>query len=364
MSEQKGLVEDFHHCELWVGNARQAAHYYCTSLGFEAVAYSGLETGSRDRVSYVLRQGSVHLVVTSPLAEGGEIGAHIDRHGDGVKDVAFLVDDAEALWKQALERGAESAAEPAELRDEGGTAVVAAVRTFGDTVHSLVQRNGYEGPFLPGFGECPVRFPGRSVGLERIDHAVGNQGDGQMQPVCDFYERVFGWHRFWTVDDKDISTEYSSLRSIVMASQNERVKMPINEPAEGRRKSQIQEFVDYYGGGGIQHLALTTSDIVGTVYALRDNGVAFLPTPASYYEGLAQRVGDISEEVARLAELGILVDADEGGYMLQIFTQPLQDRPTLFFEVIQRKGSESFGKGNFKALFESIEREQERRGNL
>ena len=333
-------------------------------MGFQPVAYRGLETGTRDRVSYVLNQDRINLVITSPLEKNTEIGKHIDRHGDGVKDVAFRVNDAEAAWKTSLERGAKSAMEPNEIKDDDGEAVVSAIETFGDTIHTFVERNNYIGSFLPGFESNDLGLKVDSAGLVHIDHVVGNQPDGDMQSICDFYEKVFGWHRFWSVDDKDINTEYSALRSIVMANDNEVVKMPINEPADGLKKSQIQEFIDYYETGGVQHLAMSTRDIISTVSMMRENGVDFLPTPRTYYDNLTDRVGPIEEDVETLADLGILVDVDENGYMLQIFTQPLQDRPTLFFEVIQRKGSNSFGKGNFRALFESIEREQERRGNL
>ena len=333
-------------------------------MGFQPVAYRGLETGTRDRVSYVLNQDRINLVITSPLKKNTEIGKHIDRHGDGVKDVAFRVNDAEAAWKTSLERGAKSAMEPNEIKDDDGEAVVSAIETFGDTIHTFVERNNYIGSFLPGFEFNDFGLKVDSTGLVHIDHVVGNQPDGDMQSICDFYEKVFGWHRFWSVDDKDINTEYSALRSIVMANDNEVVKMPINEPADGLKKSQIQEFIDYYETGGVQHLAMSTRDIISTVSMMRENGVDFLPTPRTYYDNLTDRVGPIEEDVETLADLGILVDVDKNGYMLQIFTQPLQDRPTLFFEVIQRKGSNSFGKGNFRALFESIEREQERRGNL
>ena len=333
-------------------------------MGFQPVAYRGLETGTRDRVSYVLNQDRINLVITSPLEKNTEIGKHIDRHGDGVKDVAFRVNDAEAAWKTSLERGAKSAMEPNEIKDDDGEAVVSAIETFGDTIHTFVERNNYIGSFLPGFESNDFGLKVDSTGLVHIDHVVGNQPDGDMQSICDFYEKVFGWHRFWSVDDKDINTEYSALRSIVMANDNEVVKMPINEPADGLKKSQIQEFIDYYETGGVQHLAMSTRDIISTVSMMRENGVDFLPTPRTYYDNLTDRVGPIEEDVETLADLGILVDVDKNGYMLQIFTQPLQDRPTLFFEVIQRKGSNSFGKGNFRALFESIEREQERRGNL
>jgi len=364
MNETPYSIKGFDHCELYVGNAKQTAYYYNKTMGFETVAYRGLETGCRDKVSYVLNQDHIFLVVTSPLEKNTEIGHHIDRHGDGIKDVAFTVDNAEEAWKSSLDRGAKSAMEPTEINDDNGDAIISSIHTFGDTIHTFIQRNNYNGPFLPGYQGHQSKLDSELIGLVHIDHIVGNQPDGEMQTICDFYEKVFGWHRFWTVDDKDITTEYSSLRSIVMANENEIVKMPINEPAEGLKKSQIQEFIDYYETAGVQHLALSTKDIIHSVEIMRNNGVEFLPTPDSYYDNLIDRVGEIDEDIEKLKKFGILVDNDENGYMLQIFTKPLQDRPTLFFEIIQRKGSNSFGKGNFKALFESIEREQEKRGNL
>ena len=357
-------INAFDHCELYVSNAKQAAHYYRSCFGFQPIGYKGLETGSRDKVSYVMKQNQVRFVLSSPLSPGTEMGLHIDKHGDGVKDVSFSVDNAENAWKETTSRGAESVSKPKLIEDEKGEAVVATIKTYGDTTHTFVERNNYNGVFLPGYEVMDVDMVADPVGIVHIDHVVGNQPDGVMQPVCDFYEKVFGWHRFWSVDDKDVSTEYTSLRSVVMANENEKIKMPINEPADGLRKSQIQEYIDYYETGGVQHLALSTRDIISTVKTMRANGVDFLPTPRSYYDSLSSWIGPIDEDLDTLAELGILVDVDENGYMLQIFTQPLQDRPTLFFEVIQRKGSNSFGKGNFKALFESIEREQEKRGNL
>jgi 4-hydroxyphenylpyruvate dioxygenase len=292
------------------------------------------------------------------------MGHHIDKHGDGVKDVSFAVDHAENAWKETTERGAERVSEPKLIEDEQGEAIVATIKTYGDTTHTFVERNNYKGVFLPGYQVMDVDMVADPVGIVHIDHVVGNQPDGAMQPVCDFYEKIFGWHRFWSVDDKDVSTDYTSLRSIVMANENEKIKMPINEPADGLKKSQIQEFVEFYEGAGIQHIAMSSRDIIKTVKKLKSNGVEFLPTPQSYYDTLIARVGEFEEDINILSELGILVDSDENGYMLQIFTKPIQDRPTLFYEIIQRKGSNSFGKGNFRALFESIEREQELRGNL
>ena len=357
-------INSFDHCELYVSNAKQAAHYYRTTLGFQPIAYQGLETGSRDKVSYVMKQNQVRFVLSSPLVPGTEIGHHIDKHGDGVKDISFSVDNAENAWKETTNRGAESVCQPKLIEDEKGEAIISTIKTYGDTTHTFIERNNYKGVFLPGYSVMDVDAVANPVGIVHIDHVVGNQPDGDMEPVCDFYEKVFGWHRFWSVDDKDVSTEYSALRSIVMANDNETIKMPINEPAAGLKKSQIQEFIEFYEGPGVQHIAMSTHDIIESVQKLRANGVEFLPTPKSYYDTLKERVGDFNEDINTLAELGILVDSDENGYMLQIFTKPIQDRPTLFYEIIQRKGSNSFGKGNFQALFESIEHEQAMRGNL
>ncbi len=356
--------QGFDYCEFYVGNAKQTAHYYQTTMGFQLIAFCGLETGIRDRVSYVLNQNKINLVITSPLKKNTLIGSHIDIHGDGVKDVAFTVDNSELVWKRSIARGAESVLEPKEIKDNDGEVVLSAIKTFGDTIHTFVERKNYQGVFMPGFHPIKSSVANDLSGLIHIDHIVGNQPEGQMKNICEFYEKIFNWHRFWTVDDKDINTKYSSLRSIVMANDNEKIKMPINEPAKGLKKSQIQEFIDYYETAGIQHLAFSTKNIISTVKTMRNNGVDFLPTPSSYYEKLTDRVGNIDEDIHILEKLGILVDSDENGYMLQIFTKPLQDRPTLFFEIIQRKGSNSFGKGNFKALFKSIEREQKKRGNL
>ncbi len=357
-------IKSFDHCELYVGNAKQSSHFYQFTMGFNLIAYQGLETGNREHVSYVLNQGLINLVLTSPLTKGTKIGHHIDLHGDGMKNISFSVDNAKVAWEESIRRGAINEYEPRIIKDENGEAVISAIRTFGDTIHSFVERKHYNGPFLPGFVSIENKKVNNDVGLIHIDHVVGNQPDGEMKNVCDFYEEVLGWHRFWSVDDKDINTQYSSLRSIVMTNNNEKIKIPINEPADGLKKSQIQEFIDFYNSSGVQHLALSTKDIITTVKKMKQNGVEFLPTPKTYYKDLAERVGKIDEDLFQLSKLGILVDKDESGYMLQIFTKPLQDRPTLFFEIIQRKGSNSFGKGNFRALFESIEREQEKRGNL
>lgn len=352
------------HVRFIVGNAKQAAHYYQTQFGFEPVAYRGLETGDREKAAYVLQQNKIRFVLTSPYKANSPMNIHLMLHGDGVRDVAFWVDDARAAWEYTTSRGAVSHLEPTTYEDENGAVVLASIHTYGDTLHTFVQRDNYQGVFLPGFVPYKSPLPTRPVNLNFVDHFVGNQPEGDMEKIAQWYENVLGFHRFWTVDDKDISTEYTALRSIVVTNDNERIKMPINRPAQGLKKSQIQEFVEFYNGPGVQHIAMDTKDIVGTVKMLRENGVEFLETPASYYEMLPERVGEIEEEIHQLAELGILVDRDEHGYLLQIFTKPVQDRPTLFYEIIQRKGATGFGKGNFKALFESIEREQARRGNL
>ena len=357
-------IYGFDHCELYVGNAKQAAHYYQHALGFTPVSYLGLETGNREKVSYVMEQNQVKFILSSPLIPGTDIGKHIDKHGDGVKDISFSVDNAEQAWKETTSKGAKSVIKPRLIQDSHGDAIIATIQTYGDTTHTFVDRSNYNGSFLPGFENIEAPNIDISVGIIHIDHIVGNQPNGEMNKVCEFYEKIFGWHRFWSVDDKDVSTKYSSLRSIVMSNENEIVKMPINEPANGLKKSQIQEYIDFYNGPGVQHIAMSTKDIVNTVKKLKSNGVEFLPTPKSYYEDIFNRADTIQEDLDTLAELGILVDRDEKGYMLQIFTKPIQDRPTLFYEIIQRKGSNSFGKGNFKALFESIEREQSQRGNL
>jgi 4-hydroxyphenylpyruvate dioxygenase len=349
---------------LIVGNAKQATHFYQTQFGFEPIAYNGLETGEREKVSYVLRQNKITLMLTSPLKAGSSLNEHLGKHGDGVIDVAFRVDDARAAWKYTTEKGAPSVQDPVTLSDEHGSVVMAAIGTYGDTIHTFVERSDYKGTFLPGYEAYKSRLATHPTGLNFVDHFVGNQPQNQMNAIADWYQEKLGFKRFWTADDKDISTEFTSLRSVVVANENERIKMPINRPAAGLRKSQIEEFVEYYSGPGVQHIALDTKDIIKTVRQLTTNGVEFLETPTTYYQELPERVGKIDEDIKALSELGILVDRDEFGYMLQIFTKPVQDRPTLFYEIIQRKGSKSFGKGNFKALFESIEREQRRRGNL
>jgi 4-hydroxyphenylpyruvate dioxygenase len=355
--------------EFYVGNAKQASHYYRAAFGFELVAYRGPETGQRDRASYVMQQGKIRFVLTTPIRpdmseEAKYIASHIERHGDGVRDLALWVDDARDAYEKAVERGAQSVHEPRVMRDDNGEVVIAAIRTYGETIHSLVERSNYNGTFLPGFKAVQPRYNPGGVGLKYVDHCVGNVELGKMNVWVDFYATVMGFRNLLTFDDKDISTEYSALMSKVMANGNDRIKFPINEPAEGKKKSQIDEYLEFYGGPGVQHMALATDDIVATVTALRDRGVDFLSVPTTYYEELQGRVGKIDEPVDVLASLGILVDRDPDGYLLQIFTKPVQDRPTVFYEVIQRKGAKGFGKGNFKALFEAIEREQELRGNL
>jgi 4-hydroxyphenylpyruvate dioxygenase len=350
--------------EFFVGNAKQSAMFYRAALGFRLVAYRGPETGVRDRASYLLEQGKIRLVLTSPLSPDGFVAEHVRKHGDGVRDLAFWVDDARTAYETAIERGATSVQEPTVHTDDHGEVVIAAIATYGDTIHSLVERKNYRGVFLPGFVEKTSPYNPAPVGLQYVDHCVGNVELGKMNEWVKFYERVLGFFNLLTFDDKDISTEYTSLMSKVMSNGNGRIKFPINEPAAGKKKSQIEEYLDFYGGPGVQHIAVATDDILATVRELQARGVEFLRTPTTYYEELQDRVGTIDEPVEELAELGILVDRDDEGYLLQIFTKPVQDRPTLFFEIIQRKGAKGFGKGNFKALFESIEREQELRGNL
>ncbi len=350
--------------EFYVGNARQAAHYYQTAFGFQLVGYRGPETGVRDRATYLLQQDRIRLLLTAPLRPSGDIAGHVYRHGDGVRDLAFWVEDAREAFRLAVERGAAPVRQPEALKDAHGEVVVAAVGTYGDTIHSLVERRNYHGPFMPGFVELKPRYQPDPVGLRYVDHCVGNVELGAMDRWVSFYEKVMGFKNLLSFDDKDISTEYSALMSKVMANGNERIKLPINEPAAGRRKSQVDEYLEFYLGPGVQHIAMATANIIETVSALRDRGVEFLKVPASYYDTLPDRVGHIDEEMAAVRELNLLVDRDEQGYLLQIFTRPVEDRPTLFYEIIQRKGARSFGKGNFKALFEAIEREQAARGNL
>ena len=350
--------------EFYVGNARQASHYYRTAFGFQLVAYRGPETGTRDRATYLLQQNKVRLLLTSPLSPEHPAAAHVAQHGDGVRDIALWVDDARQAFTVAVERGAKPAQKPTVLRDDAGEVVIAAIHTYGDTIHSLVERRNYKGLFLPGFQAVSPRYSPSPVGLQYVDHCVGNVELGAMNTWVSFYQDVMGFRNLISFDDKDISTEYSSLMSKVVASGNDRIKFPINEPAQGRKKSQIDEYLDFYRGPGVQHLALATDNIIETVTALRDRGVDFLQVPKAYYDSVLDRVGHIDEDLAPLRELGILVDRDDEGYLLQIFSKPVEDRPTLFYEIIQRKGAKSFGKGNFKALFEAIEREQAARGNL
>ncbi|MEO7354235.1 MAG: 4-hydroxyphenylpyruvate dioxygenase [Gemmatimonadales bacterium] len=350
--------------EFWVGNAKQSMMYYCYAFGYELIGYRGPETGVRDRASYLLKQDKIRLVLTSPLGPEGEIAAHIQLHGDGVRDMAFWVDDARTAYAAAMERGAVSAGEPRVERDKDGEVIIAAICTYGDTIHSIIERRNYHGLFLPGFVPMQSAHVAMSTGLKYVDHCVGNVELGKMNTWVSFYERVLGFTNILTFDDKQITTEYSALMSKVMSNGNGRIKFPINEPASGKKKSQIEEYLDFYRGPGVQHVAIATDDIIKTVTDLKSRGVEFLRVPATYYETVLDRVGKIDEDIAPLAELGILVDRDDEGYLLQIFTKPVQDRPTLFYEIIQRKGAKSFGAGNFKALFEAIEREQELRGNL
>ncbi|HTQ55874.1 MAG TPA: 4-hydroxyphenylpyruvate dioxygenase [Bryobacteraceae bacterium] len=369
--KQKEAQKDFlplngtDHVEFYVGNARQAAHFYRSAFGMRLAAYRGPETGTRDRVSWVVEQGKIRLVLTTALAPDHPIAEHVRLHGDGVRDIALWVDDAASAYRETTARGARGLREPETLRDERGEVCISAIAAYGDTIHSFVERRNYRGAFLPGFVSTPDHDPvSRPVGLKHIDHMVGNVGWGAMNTWVDFYRDVMGFRLYQHFDDKDISTEYSALMSKVMANGNDRVKFPINEPAEGRRKSQIEEYLDFYHGSGVQHIAMATDNIIDTVTRLRDQGIEFLRVPSTYYEDLTARTGPIDEPIEHLQDLGILVDRDDEGYMLQIFTKPVEDRPTLFYEIIQRKGSRSFGKGNFKALFEAIEREQARRGNL
>lgn len=350
--------------EFFVGNAKQAAHYYKTAFGFQSLAYSGPETGVRDRVSYAVRQEKLTFVFTSALTSSGRIAAHVNKHGDGVRSIALKVNDARDAWEQTTKRGAISYMEPTVLEDTNGKVVMSGIHTYGETIHLFIERNDYQGVFMPGFRELKSVYNPAPTGLLYVDHCVGNVGWNQMNKWVKFYEDVMGFKNILSFDDNDISTEYSALMSKVMSNGNGYVKFPINEPAEGKRKSQVEEYLEFYEGEGCQHCALATNDIVKTVTDLQSRGVEFLIVPTSYYDDLLSRVGHIDEDLEPLKKLGILVDRDDEGYLLQIFTKPVQDRPTFFFEIIQRKGAKSFGKGNFKALFEAIEREQELRGNL
>ena len=350
--------------ELYVGNAKQSAHFYKTAFGFQSEAYAGLETGMGDRVSYVLKQDKIRLVLTTPLEKDGVLNAHINEHGDAVKVVALWVEDATKAWEETTKRGAKSYMEPTVEEDEYGRVVRSGIYTYGETVHIFVERKEYNGVFLPGYQKWESHYNPAHVGLKFIDHMVGNVDWNEMNKWCEFYAKVMGFAQIISFDDKDISTEYTALMSKVMSNGNGRIKFPINEPAEGKKKSQIEEYIQFYNGAGVQHIAVATDDIVSTVSAMRDRGVEFLYVPENYYDDLLERVGEIDEDVEVLKQHGILIDRDDEGYLLQLFTKPVLDRPTMFFEIIQRKGAQSFGKGNFKALFEAIEREQGNRGTL
>jgi len=350
--------------ELYVSNSKQAAHYYKSAFGFQSLAYAGLETGVRDRESYVVVQDKIRIIFTSPLNSGSEIGRHIDKHGDGVKVNALWVEDATKAYNDAMSRGAKSYMEPTTEEDADGKVVRSGIYTYGEVVHVFVERKDYKGTFLPGYKKWTPRYEAEETGLKFVDHMVGNVELGAMNKWVKFYEDVMGFKQILSFDDKDISTEFTALMSKVMSNGNGRIKFPINEPAEGLKKSQVDEYLDFYEGAGVQHVAMATNNIIETVTALRDRGVEFLTVPGTYYDELLDRVGEIDEDLEPLRELGILVDRDDEGYLLQIFTKTVNPRPTMFFEIIQRKGATSFGKGNFKALFEAIEREQELRGTL
>jgi 4-hydroxyphenylpyruvate dioxygenase len=350
--------------EFYVGNAKQAAHFYKTAFGFQSLAYSGPETGTKDRASYAIRQNKLTLVLTTPIRPNHAIADHVHKHGDGVKVLALTVEDATSAWEETTKRGGKSYLKPTTLSDKHGELVMSGIHTYGEVVHLFIERQNYHGPFMPGFRQWESNYNPPQTGLQYVDHCVGNVALGQMNPRVKFYEDVMGFRNILSFDDKDISTEYSALMSKVMSNGNGFVKFPINEPAEGKKKSQVDEYLEFYNGEGVQHIAMATKNIIETVTDLQKRGVEFLNIPSSYYDTLLNRVGHIDEELNALKRLGILVDRDDEGYLLQIFTKPVEDRPTLFFEIIQRKGAKSFGKGNFKALFEAIEREQAARGNL
>jgi 4-hydroxyphenylpyruvate dioxygenase len=368
--KDKTVTKDFlpllgtDYVEFYVGNAKQAAHFYKTAFGFQSLAYAGPETGVKDRASYVVRQNKLTFILTTPLRTDNEIAEHIQKHGDGVKMLALMVDDATSAWNETTKRGGKSYMEPKTLKDDNGEVVMSGIHTYGDTVHLFIERKNYKGVFMPGFRKWESDYNPSETGLMYVDHCVGNVGWNQMNPWVKFYEDVMGFKNILSFDDKDISTEYSALMSKVMSNGNGYVKFPINEPAEGKKKSQVEEYLEFYNGEGCQHVALATNNIIETVTALHNRGVEFLKVPGSYYDTVLDRVGHIDEDLKPLRELGVLIDRDDEGYLLQIFTKPVEDRPTLFFEIIQRKGAKSFGKGNFKALFEAIEREQGERGNL
>ncbi len=350
--------------EFYVGNARQAAHYYKTAFGFQSLAYSGPETGNRDCASYVLRQNKLTFILTTPIRPNNPIADHVYKHGDGVKAIALKVEDATSAWEETTRRGGKSFLEPVKLTDGDGQLVMSGIHTYGDTVHLFIERGSYNGIFMPGFQKWESSYRPNQTGLLYVDHCVGNVGWNQMNPWVKFYEEVMGFRNILTFDDKDISTEYSALMSKVMSNGNGYVKFPINEPAEGKKKSQVEEYLEFYNGEGVQHVAIATNDIVSTVTQLQQRGLEFLKIPEAYYETVLDRVGHIDEDIEPLQRLGVLIDRDDEGYLLQIFSKPVEDRPTLFFEIIQRKGAKSFGKGNFKALFEALEHEQAARGNL
>lgn len=357
-------LEGTDYVEFYVGNAKQAAHFYKTAFGFQSLAYSGPETGVKERASYAIRQNKLTFVLTTPLRSEGPMADHIYKHGDGVKVLALRVSDATSAWQETTKRGGKSYLEPKKLTDDEGELVMSGIHTYGDTVHLFIERKNYRGPFMPGYEKWNPGYETETTGLQYVDHCVGNVGWNQMNPWVKFYEDVMGFRNILSFDDKDISTEYSALMSKVMSNGNGFVKFPINEPAEGKKKSQVEEYLDFYNGEGVQHVAIATRDIVATVSELQKRGVEFLKIPPSYYETVLDRVGKIDEDLEPLQRLGILIDRDDEGYLLQIFSKPVEDRPTLFFEIIQRKGAKSFGKGNFKALFEALEKEQDRRGNL
>lgn len=352
------------HVEFYCGNAKQSAHFYQMAFGFRLSAYAGPETGVRDRASYVLTQGKVRLVLTTSMDPNSEISEHVKKHGDGVKVLALWVDDVESAYRETTSRGAIGVSEPKEYSDENGSVKMASIQTYGETLHTFVERQNYNGPFLPGFEAREPLMDVEEVGLKYIDHCVGNVELGRMNEWVEFYQKALGFDLLITFDDKDISTEYTALMSKVVSNGNGYVKFPINEPADGKKKSQIEEYIEFYKGAGVQHIAIATDDIIHTVGEMRKRGVDFLYVPDNYYDDIPERVGAIDEDIEDLKRLNLLVDRDDSGYLLQIFTKPVEDRPTLFYEIIQRKGAKSFGKGNFKALFESIEREQAIRGNL
>ncbi len=357
-------IRDYDHLEFYVGNAKQSAYYYRAMLGFKLVAYAGLETGVRTHASYLLQQGDIRFVLTTPYGPEHPAADHIKLHGDGVKAITLAVEDVDGSYNETIAKGAKSLQNPTTLEDKNGSVRMASIATYGDTIHTFINRKNYKGIFLPGFEPIKKDTLCRPVALQFLDHVVGNVEWNKMDTWVQYYERVFGFHKFWSVDDKILHTQYSALNSTVMSDKTEKIKFPINEPAPALKKSQIEEYCDYYRSAGVQHIAMHTDNIVETVSKLRENGAEFLHIPGNYYETLLDRVGKIDEDVKTLAKLGILVDRDEHGYLLQLFTKPIEDRPTVFLEVIQRKGGKSFGIGNFKALFESIEREQAARGNL